>query len=98
MTDSLPTGKWRRALTGGHTAAKVGGNMLAYYTKRPFLSGDKKNSAREEMSRDSAKLLFKGLSLLKGTALKMAQQLSLETDMLPDIRTNGRTGGLSQQI
>lgn len=84
MTDSLPTGKWSRALTGGHTAAKVGGNMLAYYAKRPFLSGHRKEQAREQMSRQSARTLFQGLSLLKGTALKMAQQLSLEMDMLPE--------------
>jgi predicted unusual protein kinase regulating ubiquinone biosynthesis (AarF/ABC1/UbiB family) len=84
MTDSLPTGKWRRAVTGGHTAVKVGGNMLVYYAKRPFLSDNNKNRAREQMSRQSARTLFKGLSLLKGTALKMAQQLSLEMDMLPE--------------
>jgi predicted unusual protein kinase regulating ubiquinone biosynthesis (AarF/ABC1/UbiB family) len=84
MTDSLPTGKWKRALTGGRTAAKVGGHVMAYYAKRPFLSLDKKESAREQMSRQSGRTLFQGLSLLKGTALKMAQQLSLEMDMLPE--------------
>jgi predicted unusual protein kinase regulating ubiquinone biosynthesis (AarF/ABC1/UbiB family) len=84
MSDGLPTGKWGRALTGGQTAAKVGGRMLAYYAKRPFLSGEDKLRAREKVSRESAATLFKGLSLLKGTALKMAQQLSLEMDLLPE--------------
>jgi predicted unusual protein kinase regulating ubiquinone biosynthesis (AarF/ABC1/UbiB family) len=84
MPDDLPTGKWGRALTGGQTAAKVGGRMLAYYAKRPFLSEPEKHRAKEAVSRESAATLFKGLSLLKGTALKMAQQLSLEMDLLPE--------------
>jgi predicted unusual protein kinase regulating ubiquinone biosynthesis (AarF/ABC1/UbiB family) len=78
MGDELPTGKWERALTGGQTAAKAGGRMLAYYAKRPFLSAEEQHKLREAASRRSAEALFKGLSLLKGTALKMAQQLSLE--------------------
>jgi predicted unusual protein kinase regulating ubiquinone biosynthesis (AarF/ABC1/UbiB family) len=84
MPEDLPTGKWVRALTGGQTAAKVGGRMLAYYAKRPFLSEPEKEQAKTAASRESAATLFKGLSLLKGTALKMAQQLSLEMDVLPE--------------
>ncbi len=84
MKDNLPTGQWKRALSGGHTAAKVGGKVMAYYAKRPFMSGDKAVVAKEKVSRDGAKALFQGLSLLKGTALKMAQQLSLEIDLLPE--------------
>jgi predicted unusual protein kinase regulating ubiquinone biosynthesis (AarF/ABC1/UbiB family) len=84
MHEDLPTGKLGRALTGGQTAAKVGGKVLAYYVKRPFLSKTEKTKAREAVSRESAEALFKGLSLLKGTALKMAQQLSLEMDLLPE--------------
>ena len=83
MADKLPTGKLGRALTGGQTAARVGGRMLAYYAKRPFLSAADQQRAQETASRESARELFKGLSLLKGTALKMAQQLSLEMDLLP---------------
>ena len=83
-SDDLPTGKWKRTLTGGKTVAQVGGRVLAYYAKRPFLSGDDQHKAREAVSRESAQALFKGLSLLKGTALKMAQQLSLEMDLLPE--------------
>jgi predicted unusual protein kinase regulating ubiquinone biosynthesis (AarF/ABC1/UbiB family) len=84
MSADLPVGKIGRALTGGHTAAKIGGKMLSYYTKRPFLSTDARQRARQEVARQSAETLFKGLSLLRGTALKMAQQLSLETDLLPE--------------
>ena len=84
MGSDLPTGKIGRALTSSHTAAKIGGKMLSYYTKRPFLSPDSRRQARQEATRQSAETLFQGLSLLRGTALKMAQQLSLETDLLPE--------------
>ena len=84
MTDEVPIGSWKRALTGGQAAAKVGGKVMAYYAKRPFMSDEKASRAKEKVSRDGAKALFKGMSLLKGTALKMAQQLSLEIDLLPE--------------
>jgi predicted unusual protein kinase regulating ubiquinone biosynthesis (AarF/ABC1/UbiB family) len=85
MTESdIPVGKFNRVLTGGRTAAKVGGKMVGYYAKRPFLSQEARRNAREKASRESAQTLFKGLSLLKGTALKIAQMLSLEMDILPE--------------
>jgi len=84
MNADLPIGKIGRVLTSGHTAAKIGGRMLSYYTKRPFLSADARQQARQAATQKSAETLFQGLSLLRGTALKMAQQLSLETDLLPE--------------
>ncbi len=80
----MPTGRIGRALTGGCTVAKVGGKVLGYYAKRPFLSEQDDCIARENAFRESARTLFQGLSLLKGTALKMAQMLSLELDILPE--------------
>jgi predicted unusual protein kinase regulating ubiquinone biosynthesis (AarF/ABC1/UbiB family) len=84
MNHKLPTGKLGRAWTGGCTAAKVSGHMLTFYAKRPFLCPDERRRSREKASIQGARALFQGLSLLKGTALKMAQQLSLEMDMLPE--------------
>lgn len=84
MKSDLPTGNFSRMLTGGRTAAKVGGTVLTYCAKRPFLSGENKTLAKEKATMQSAQSLFQGLSLLKGTALKMAQQLSLEMDLLPE--------------
>jgi predicted unusual protein kinase regulating ubiquinone biosynthesis (AarF/ABC1/UbiB family) len=84
MNDKLPTGKVGRALSGGRTAAKVGREMLTYYAKRPFLTEDGRRLARQRAARNGAQTLFQGLSLLRGTALKMAQQLSLEMDLLPE--------------
>ena len=85
MSDArIPSGSLGRALSGGRTAARVGGHVLGYYAKRPFLSAQQRRSARDKAARDGARTLFQGLGLLKGTALKMAQLLSLELDLLPE--------------
>ncbi len=60
----------------------MGGKVLGYYAKRPFM--DTGNRRRAQMAEESARTMFKGLGLLRGTALKMAQQLSLELDLLPE--------------
>lgn len=80
----IPTGKIGRALSGGRTAARMGRHAIGYYAKRPFLSAQERSDAREKATREGARALFQGLGLLKGTALKMAQMLSLELDILPD--------------
>nr|WP_319490780.1 AarF/ABC1/UbiB kinase family protein [uncultured Desulfobacter sp.] len=84
MMNSTPTTKLGRALAGGKTAAKTGGALLGYYAKRPFLSSQRRQIERTKAQEKSARSLFSGLTLLKGTALKVAQQLSLETGMLPE--------------
>ncbi len=81
---NLPDGRVKRAIVGGSTAAKVSGKALMHYAKRPFMSAAARQTSRDEMLRDSARTLFQGLSLLKGTALKLAQLLSLEMDLLPE--------------
>lgn len=84
MKDDPPTGKLRRTLSGTRTAAKVGGTVLHYYAKRPFLSPGDRQAAREKAAVEGGRALFQGLALLRGTALKMVQQLSLESDVLPE--------------
>jgi len=83
MINEIPRGKWQRSYTTGKTAVKISRKVLKYLVKKPFLSSDKKEQAKEDLDRDSAEILFSGLSLLKGTALKAAQMLSLELDIFP---------------
>jgi len=83
MNDHIPKSKWERSVTGGKTAARVGGEVLSYLARKPFLSKAKKAAARETLDQKSAKAIFEGLSLLKGTALKIAQLLSMELDFFP---------------
>ncbi len=83
MGNDIPKSKWKRGWTSGKTAAQVGGKMLKYLGQKPFLSETGRLRQKERLEQESAEILFRGLSLLKGTALKMAQTLSMEMDLLP---------------
>ena len=76
---SIPTGKVDRASRLVVTGMKVGGNYVKHYTKM-LLNGD---TGREELNRDNAEDIYKTLSTLKGSALKVAQMLSMDKGMLP---------------
>ncbi|HEX3933471.1 MAG TPA: AarF/ABC1/UbiB kinase family protein, partial [Puia sp.] len=80
---SIPTGKVERASRFVATGLKVGGNYLKHYTKRlidPSVS-------REELHADNAEDIYDTLSDLKGSALKVAQMLSMDKGMLPKAYT-----------
>ncbi len=77
--DSIPTGKISRAAKLVTTGVKVGGNYLKYYGEKlvnPELDKTKLNEANAEDIYDS-------LKDLKGSALKAAQMLSMEKNLLP---------------
>ncbi|WP_167616798.1 ABC1 kinase family protein [Maribellus sediminis] len=79
--DSIPTSKIERATKILQTGAKVGINYLKYY-------GDRINSpeeaAREKLNRSNAGDIYDGLKNLKGSALKVAQMLSMEKNIIPE--------------
>ena len=83
MNDEYPRKKWERTISAGKTALKIGGKAIKYHSQKSFLTKKERQSAKHELDKESAKILFKGLSLLKGTALKSAQMLSLELDVFP---------------
>lgn len=83
MTADIPRTLWERGLSGGKTAAKMSSKALAYLARRPFLTEEKRLTARITLNRETAAALFEGLSLLRGTALKAAQMLSMELDLFP---------------
>ncbi len=77
--DSIPTGKISRASKLVTTGVKVGGNYLKYYGEKlvnPDLSKDKLNE-------NNAADIYNGLKSLKGSALKVAQMLSMEKNIMP---------------
>jgi predicted unusual protein kinase regulating ubiquinone biosynthesis (AarF/ABC1/UbiB family) len=80
----IPKTKLKRAFTGGKTALEIGGNTLKYIAKKPFVSSSKKSEEKNKLHLENAEILFKGLSQLKGTALKIAQLLCLELELLPE--------------
>jgi predicted unusual protein kinase regulating ubiquinone biosynthesis (AarF/ABC1/UbiB family) len=78
--DKIPTGKFRRTSELVKTGAKVGTNYLKYYSKKAF----DKNYTRDELDESNASDIYDGLKNLKGSALKVAQMLSMEKSLLPN--------------
>ena len=77
MNEEIPSSKLARGLTMGKTAAKMSRKALNYFALKPFLAEAKKREAQKSFNRETASLLFEGLSMLRGTALKAAQLLSI---------------------
>jgi len=77
--DYIPSGKIARASKLLETGVKVGGNYLKYYGQN--LIGDDK--ANENLQKSNAKDVYDGLKTLKGSALKVAQMLSMEKNLMP---------------
>ena len=79
--DNIPISKIRRAGKIIQTGAKVGVNYLKYY-------GDKisatEEQAKQRLDESNAEDIYDGLSNLKGSALKVAQMLSMEKNIMPD--------------
>ena len=78
--DRIPTGKLSRTSQLVKTGAKIGGNYLKYYSKKAF----DKNITRDELDENNASDIYDGLKSLKGSALKVAQMLSMEKSLLPN--------------
>ena len=77
--DKIPTGKIERAGKLMKTGVKVGGNFMKYYGKK--LVDPEHN--KEELNEENASDIYNGLKSLKGSALKVAQMLSMEKNLLP---------------
>ena len=80
---NIPTGKVERASRFVATGLKVGTNYLKHYTKKLI----DPSTTREELHADNAEDIYDALSNLKGSALKVAQMLSMDKGMLPKAYT-----------
>jgi predicted unusual protein kinase regulating ubiquinone biosynthesis (AarF/ABC1/UbiB family) len=78
--DKIPTSKIQRASKLVTTGAKVGVNFIKYY-------GDKLTKteieAKQRLNENNAEDIYDGLKQLKGSALKVAQMLSMEKSIMP---------------
>lgn len=82
--NSIPSSKVERAMRFVKTGAQIGGNYIKHYSKKmvdPSLSKD-------QLHEDNATDVYNALSELKGSALKVAQMLSMEKNVLPRQYTN----------
>ena len=77
--DSIPTNKIERASKLVSTGIKVGRNYIRYYGDKLIKGEDSKNKLNENNAKD----IYNGLKELKGSALKVAQMLSMEKNLLP---------------
>ncbi len=78
--DNIPTSKIQRASKLITTGLKVGVNYAKYYGEKIVKSEEE---AKENLNEANATDIYDGLKTLKGSALKVAQMLSMEKNILP---------------
>ena len=78
--DKIPTSKIQRASKLFKTGAKVGVNYIKYYGDKIVTS---EGVAKERLNQNNAEDIYDGLKNLKGSALKVAQMLSMDKNILP---------------
>jgi len=80
--NTIPTGKLERTGSLLKAGAKVGVNYIKYYGNK--ITKDKnEEEARKTLNEDNASDIYDSLKELKGSALKVAQMLSMEKNILP---------------
>lgn len=77
--NSMPTSKVERSARFVKTGFQVGGNYIKHYSKKLF----NPDLDRSQLNEDNATDIYASLSELKGSALKVAQMLSMDKNLLP---------------
>jgi len=77
--ESMPTTKVERSAKFVKTGFQIGGNYIKHYSKKIFNPA----LSRDELNEDNASDIYNSLSELKGSALKIAQMLSMDKNILP---------------
>ncbi len=82
VSDFVPAGRVARSAVAAKAGLKVGSNYARYLARRAVKSEDA-DSSRSRLNTENAEDLFGQLVKLRGTALKLAQGMSLEPGLLP---------------
>lgn len=82
--EHMPTTKVERSAKFVKTGFRIGGNYVKHYSKKLF----NPDLSRDELNEDNATDIYNSLSQLKGSALKIAQMLSMDKNILPKAYTN----------
>ncbi len=77
--DYIPTSKIERASKLVQTGAKIGVNYIKYYGEKIVNS----DLTRDKLNENNAEDIYDTLKSLKGSALKVAQMLSMDKNFLP---------------
>lgn len=79
VQESMPTTRVERSAKFVKTGFQIGGNYLKHYSKKLF----NPELSRDQLNEDNASDIYNSLSQLKGSALKIAQMLSMDKNVLP---------------
>jgi predicted unusual protein kinase regulating ubiquinone biosynthesis (AarF/ABC1/UbiB family) len=84
LQESIPATKVERSAKFVKTGFQIGGNYIKHYSKKLF----NPDLTRDELNEDNASDIYNSLSQLKGSALKVAQMLSMDKNALPKAYVN----------
>ncbi|WP_162419170.1 ABC1 kinase family protein [Cyclobacterium roseum] len=76
---NIPVSKVQRAAKFISTGARVGGNYMKHYAKKVV----NPSMNKDDLHRNNATDIYDSLSELKGSALKVAQMMAMDKNMLP---------------
>lgn len=79
LQEKMPTTKMERSAKFVKTGFQIGGNYIKHYSKKLF----NPELNKDELNEDNASDIYNSLSQLKGSALKIAQMLSLDKNVMP---------------
>jgi predicted unusual protein kinase regulating ubiquinone biosynthesis (AarF/ABC1/UbiB family) len=82
MSNDFPSSKFERGSRIAKTGLKVGSNYAKRYLRKK--SGKESEHSEREFHSENAKEVFKEFTKLRGTALKIAQGISMDQGFLPD--------------
>ncbi len=83
MSDDFPSSKLERGKIFAKTGLKVGTNYAKRYLKKSVGKKESEEEGRQFHS-ENARQVFNEFTKLRGTALKIAQSLSMDEGMLPE--------------
>lgn len=84
LQESIPVSKVARATQFAKAGVKVGSNYIKHYSKKIFDS----SLTKEDLHAENAADVYDTLSNLKGSALKVAQMMSMDKSLLPRAYTD----------
>ena len=82
--ETMPVTKVERSAKFVKTGFQIGGNYLKHYSKKLF----NPDLDKAQLNEDNASDIYNSLSELKGSALKIAQMLSMDKNILPKAYVN----------
>ena len=79
----VPTSKLKRSAIAGLAVTKLGLKHASYKARRALTKNSMTEIPQQQHEEQMGELIFSVLSQLRGTAIKISQQLSMEAEILP---------------